>query len=278
MSLLRCCCGGVAPTADGPCPAYPSGSTSRSYRINLPEFLPLVYGRVVPGHPYDIYDQGICAGNTTHAAWAPTPCTWHSSLFYYHIARTYPNCTGATPYYCHIGYGPYAITSPARGITFNQASLGVTQYQSFQQYFTNSSASPNAWYSLQVTFVRCHNVGCNLGSWPYWNRSGMYVLLKFNGKQSVQDCLPGGPVSVRNRLSEYQAFYQSDPFDSATMVPSTMYLKELSYQNPLSDDPNCWDTDYWGTDMCLKSWERGAVLTNQPINVVPSTITIDRLA
>lgn len=84
MSRRMCCGTSEEHTPIGACTAKPSGFDTREYQLNLPECRPLVLGRVIPGNPVDIKDQGIFAGNASHPGWGISYCDYHIDPYYYY--------------------------------------------------------------------------------------------------------------------------------------------------------------------------------------------------
>lgn len=277
MSRRQCCCGG---TGEGiplvTCPNKPTGFNAREYRLNLPELRPLILGRVIPGIPVDIKDQGIWAGNASHPGWDISYCDYHTDPYLYYKKQEFPTCI-STGNFWHVAVGPATQYMPSFGMIFDGADLvdGIVG-ATMTKFFSTSTTSPNASWSLRVYMERCSaRAECPNGP-IYSNRTFLQLLFSTRTKYDIRLCEPNGPLVTRNLVTEYEAQYMTDAWTAADGIGSTFYLKTLIHPFPLYEPCDTAD-GYWEKSACPQSFQKGT-LTNYPIDIVPTEITMDRLS
>ncbi len=276
MSRRQCCCvGGGGNPPEGVCTAKPTGFNTREYRLNLPELRPLVLGRVIPGIPVDIKDQGIWPGNGSHPGWDIPYCAYHTDPYFYYKKQQSPTCN-STGNFWHVTEGPATQYMPSFGMIFDGVDLIATGFgnHTMTKFFGTTTSSPNASWSLRVYMERCRPNACTAN--PYPNRTNLQLLFKTRTRFQIRLCETGGPIVDRFLTTEHEAQYWTDAWTESDGVGETFYLKSLVHIQPLY--PPC-DTaeGFWETPLCPQSFEKGT-LTNYPIDIVPTEITMDRLS
>jgi hypothetical protein len=279
VSRRQCCCGGGGTEPEvGSCTDLPTAWNSRQYRINLPDLYPLVLGRVIPDTPPLLNDLGILPGNENHPGWDIPYCEYHNDLYYYNPVRLVPDCL-LSPFYWR-AFGPCQPFRPASGITFATNTMSATGVQRFKSFFqSTSSSSPNCYWQSNVTIYRCAECAASaFSNIASQNRSLLILQMFFRGRFSMQDCEgANAPFNTRNANSEYQAIYASDPWTAAEGIGDTFYLKNLQHSlgiyEPCDTADGVWTVD----NQCRLSTAKGTLL-DFPINIVPTEITVDRIA
>lgn len=271
MSRRMCCGSGDENTPIGACTDKPTGFNAREYQLNLPECRPLVLGRVIPGIPVDIKDQGIFAGNASHPGWGISYCDYHTDPYFYY-EKQQGTCSGGANFW-HYVEGPATQYMNSFGMVFDGADLVGTGGVMTKNFGTTTSA-PNAYWTLRVYMERCRYNGCT--SNPYTNRTLLLLLFKTRTRFQVRRCEPGGPIDDLYLNTEWEAEYWTDAWTSSNAIGDTFYLKRFSHISPLYYPCDIAE-GLWEKSVCSQSFEKGT-LTNYPINIVPTEITMDRLS
>lgn len=235
----------------------------------------MILGRVIPNDPVDIKDKGIFAGNAGHPGWTVPYCEYHTDqYFYYQKQQASIGCNSSSDYW-HVAAGPSTAYMPSFGMIFAGADL-VSNTQTFvmTKNFGTSNSSPDDFWTLQVFMERCRPHGCT--SLVFTNRSYLNLLFKTRARYLIRICEPGGPIVTRFFNTEIQAEYWSDPWTTIDGIGGTFYLKDLTHVQALYYPCDIAE-GYWNKSICLKSYEKGT-LTDYPINIVPTSITLDRLS
>jgi hypothetical protein len=279
MSRRRCCGTTEEHPPLGNCTNKPTGFDAREYRLNLPELRPLVLGRVIPGDPVDIKDQGIFAGNASHPGWGISYCDYHTDpYFYYQKQQSSIGCNSSSNFW-HYVEGPATQYMNSFGMIFDGADLvniggGAYPGATMTKNFGTSNTTPNAQWTLRVYMEKCRPNSC--GDFPYPNRTFLQLLFKTRTRFQVRRCEPGGPISDLFLNTEWEAQYWTDAWTSSDGIGDTFYLKSFVHVSPIYFP--CDSTEnFWETSPCPQSFEKGT-LSNYPINIVPMEITMDRLS
>ena len=273
----RMCCGTTEEhTPIGACTAKPSGFDTREYRLNVPECRPLVLGRVIPGDPVDINDQGIFAGNASHPGWGISYCDYHTDpYFYYQKQQSSIGCNSSSDFW-HYVEGPATQYMNSFGMVYDGADLVATGFgpSTMTKNFGTTTSAPNAYWTLRVYMERCRYNGCTAD--PYTNRTQLQLLFKTRTRFQVRRCETGGPIDDLFLNTEWEAEYWTDAWTSSDGIGDTFYLKRFTHVSPLYYPCDIAEGN-WETSICSQSFEKGT-LTNYPINIVPMEITMDRLS
>ena len=275
MSRRQCCCGGGGNPPEGYCTAKPTGFNTREYRLNLPELRPLVLGRVIPGTPFSIYDQGIWAGNASHPGWDISYCDYHTDPYFYYKKQQSPTCN-STGNFWHVAEGPVTQYMNSFGMIFDGVDLVASGFgpHTMTKNFGTTGTAPNAYWTLRVFMERCRPNFCTDNPFP--NRTNLQLLFKTRTRFQVRRCETGGPIDNFFLNTEWEAQYWTDAWTESDGIGETFYLKSFKHISPLYE-PCDTAEGVWEKSPCPQSFEKGT-LTNYPIDIVPTEITMDRLS